>query len=70
VGAFKERYNAERFRAKLSTRYKNAHIYPYSDFRGAFFRVRVGKFSNLDDAETFTRELERAGAKQAFIVAE
>ena len=70
VGAFKDRANGERLRKKLGKRYENAHITVYTDYRGRFYRVRVGRFSRLDKAEAFSRELIRDGADSAFAVAE
>lgn len=70
VGAFKERKNAERLKIKLSKRYAHAHITSFRDFRGMFFRVRVGRYSNLKNARNFSLKLMAAGAKAAFVVAE
>ena len=70
VGAFKDKKNAEIFRAKLEKRYTNAHIVTYTDDRGLFYRVRVGKFSTLDNAEQFKDKLMGEGARNTFTVAE
>lgn len=70
VGAFKERKNAERLKIKLSKRYRHVHITSFRDFRGMFFRVRVGRYSNLKNARNFSLKLMSAGAKAAFAVAE
>ena len=70
VGAFSVPANAGRYRAKLSARYENAHITTYNDSRGTFYRVRVGKFTQLKDAENFSRKLMRSGIDNAFPVAE
>ncbi|WP_459914669.1 septal ring lytic transglycosylase RlpA family protein [Desulfocicer niacini] len=70
VGAFSIPANASRYRAKLSARYNNAHITTYNDYRGIFYRVRVGKFSQLEDAENFSRKLMSSGVDNAFPVAE
>ncbi len=70
VGAFMEKSNAESFRTRLASRYDNAHITTYSDSRGEFFRVRVGRFTDLRDAERFTQDLEIEGSESAFVVAE
>jgi rare lipoprotein A len=53
VGAFQVRDNAENYREKLSQTYKNAHIVSHSDYRGTFYRVRIGQFTNLKDAMRF-----------------
>jgi len=71
VGAFKVRSNADQYRIKLSMSYLNAHIVPYEDDRGQFFRVRIGKFSNLNDAVAFSERLmTREGFRHVFAVAE
>lgn len=70
VGAFKVKENAVKYRLKLSQRYENAHIVKYTDYRGIFYRVRIGKFSNLKDAERFSDKLGAQGIGSAFIVAE
>jgi rare lipoprotein A len=71
VGAFQEKANADRFKDQLSRRYLNAHIVVHEDHRGRFYRVRVGRFSNLKDAEGFSARLMREeGISQAFSVAE
>jgi rare lipoprotein A len=55
----------------LSKDYLNAHIIPYADDRGQFYRVRIGKFNNLNDAVTFSERLmSREGFQHAFAVAE
>lgn len=70
VGAFKVRTNAENYRLKLSKSYINAHIVPYEDDRGQFYRVRIGRFSNLSDAVKFSEALLAEGFDAAFAVAE
>ncbi len=70
VGAFKVRTNAEAYRKKLSATYLNAHIVPYEDYRGQFYRVRIGKFSNLKDAVAFSNRLMAEDFGHTFAVAE
>ncbi len=70
VGAFKEKSNAQRYRDKLSRTYINAHIVVHEDYRGRFYRVRMGKFSNLANAEKFSLSLMGKGFGQVFAVAE
>jgi rare lipoprotein A len=71
VGAFQEKANADRFREKLSKSYVNAHIVEHEDHRGRFYRVRIGRFSSLRDAERFSENLvKKDGFDQAFAVAE
>jgi rare lipoprotein A len=57
VGAFQIKAKAEKFRDKLSGIYPNVHIQTYTDHRGAFYRVRLGSFSNRKDAENFSAKL-------------
>jgi rare lipoprotein A len=71
VGAFQEKANADRFREKLSKSYVNAHIVEHEDHRGRFYRVRIGRFSSLRDAERFSDNLvKKDGFAEAFAVAE
>ena len=70
VGAFKVRSNAENYRYRLSKAYKNAHIVKYVDDRGIFYRVRIGLFTHLIDAERFSEKLILNGFDSAFAVAE
>ena len=70
VGAFTERANAERLVAKLNQRYRNAHMTTYFDGSRTFYRVRVGRSSDLEEASRYEQTLAREGFAQAFIVAE
>ena len=71
VGAFKSRVNAENYRSKLSALYENAHMVTYEDERGLFYRVRIGRFSNLEDARRFSERVVSEGKfDRAFAVGE
>lgn len=70
VGAFVNRENAERLVARLSERYKNAHIKVYDRGDQIFYRVRVGQFTTLKQAEAQEAVLIRDGYIDLFIVAE
>jgi rare lipoprotein A len=70
VGAFQVKANAEEYRDRLSKKYTNAHIVLYTDNRGTFYRVRVGKFTNLKDAERFGEKILSEGFGGTFAVAE
>lgn len=70
VGAFQVKSNAENYRYKLSKMYQNAHITKFTDDRGVFYRVRIGRFTNLKDAITFSERLIAQGKGTAFAVAE
>ena len=70
VGAFQVSANAENYRYKLSRTYQNAHIKKFTDDRGTFYRVRIGRFTNLKDAVRFSDKLTAQDFDQAFAVAE
>lgn len=70
VGAFQVKTNAENYREKLSKTYQNAHIVIYTDGRGTFYRVRIGRFANLKDAERFGEKIMTQGFDSVFAVAE
>ncbi len=70
VGAFQVKANAEKYRYKLSRSYKNAHIVKFVDDRGVFYRVRIGGFSNLKDADRYHEKIISQGFGNAFTVAE
>lgn len=69
VGAFQDRSNAERLRFKLSSRYPNVHIASFDRGDGLYHRVRIGRATNLKDAEQFESDLIQRGF-DVFIVAE
>jgi len=70
VGAFSNRDNAERLRAKLERSFTNAHVVPYDRGDMIFYRVRVGRCNDLEAADQFEENLARSGYPDAFIVAE
>lgn len=70
VGAFKNRSNAERLVRTLSKTYPNAHISRYDTGSEIFYRVRVGKYSSLQQIMKEEHELAKAGFADSFIVAE
>ncbi|MBF0303573.1 MAG: septal ring lytic transglycosylase RlpA family protein [Desulfamplus sp.] len=71
VGAFTVRRNAQMEKIKFGKKYINSHINEYTDARGKFYRVRVGRFRDLDTAEQFNQKLTKDGiAKDSFVVAE
>jgi rare lipoprotein A len=70
VGAFQVKAYAEDYVGKLSKRYPNAHMVVYTDNRGTFYRVRIGKFTNLKDAERFGEKILAEGFNSTFAVAE
>ena len=70
IGAFVHRENAERLNAKLSEKYQNAHIKVYDRGDQIFYRVRVGRFKTLQQAESQEEILVTDGYTDLFIVAE
>jgi rare lipoprotein A len=70
IGAFVNLENAERLTAKLNETYKNAHIKVYDRGDQIFYRVRVGRFTTLTQAEAQESILIRDGYADLFIVAE
>jgi len=70
VGAFQVKSNALNYKSKLSRTYKNTHIVVYKDYRGIFYRVRIGRFTNVNDAARFSEKIINQGFHSAFIVAE
>ena len=70
VGAFAERANAERLVRKLAQNYKNAHMTTYDDGSRTFYRVRVGRSDNLEEAARYEQILVQNGYPETFIVAE
>ncbi len=69
VGAFRDRNNAEKLRAKLDKNYQNAHITTYDSPDGVYYRVRVGRFTTLEQARRGEEILTREGF-EPIIVAE
>ena len=51
----------ERLKAKLAKNYTNAHITTYQNENETFYRVRVGKFSNLKKAIEYEKILKKDG---------
>ena len=70
VGAFKVKTNALNLKKKLSQRYKDVHITTHTDYRGTFYRVRIGRYSKLKHAILLSQKLMDIGARHAFPVAE
>ena len=70
VGAFLNRENAERQKRQLEQRYKNAHITVYDRGDQIFYRVRVGRFTTLEEAVQQEEILIQDGFPDAILVAE
>ena len=61
VGAFIDRQNAEKLKEKLDQKYKNAHIAKFDNGSETFYRVRVGKFSTLEQARAQEKNMADDG---------
>ena len=70
VGAFVNRENAERQKRTLAMKYRNAHITVFDRGDQIFYRVRVGKFSSLEDAVKQELILIEDGYTDAILIAE
>ncbi len=70
IGSFRNRKNAEKQRRKLARRFRHAHISVFDSGYGIFYRVRVGRYSDLRRAQKKIAALKRAGYRNAIIVAE
>ena len=70
MGAFAERSNAERLVQRLDRIYKNAHMATYVDGGRTFYRVRVGRSTDLEEAGQYEQILKQSGFPETFIVAE
>jgi rare lipoprotein A len=69
VGAFKEQANALALKSTLAKAYDNVHIVLYESNQGTFYRVRVAKFSTLDEARRYAKKLASDGFSDAIVVA-
>jgi rare lipoprotein A len=71
VGAFSDPANAKRYRAKLDTLYKNAHIKPYfHPDHGKLYGVRIGLATTYKKALEYKTTLRQKGFPGAFTIAE
>ena len=70
VGAFANRDNAERLKGTLDKKYRNAHITVFDRGDQVFYRVRVGKFTNLEEAVRHELILIEDGYTDAILIAE
>jgi rare lipoprotein A len=70
VGAFVNRENAERQKRELEKNYKYAHITVFDRGDQIFYRVRVGRFTNLEEAVRQELILIEDGYSNAILIAE
>jgi rare lipoprotein A len=69
VGAFAQRDNALRLHASLSRKYSEATVVAFDWGTRRFYRVRVGRYTRLDQAESAAMRLRGQGFPNAFAVA-
>ena len=70
VGAFENPDNAARLRSQLDRQFINAHVTRGEVDGKTFHRVRVGRSTSLDVAESQRQSLSSRGFPEAFVVAE
>ena len=71
VGAFSNPDNAERYKNKLDSLYKNAHIAPYfHPDLGKLYGVRIGLTTSYKQALKYKTALRQKGFPGAFTIAE
>lgn len=61
LGAFTDITNANRFKKGLELRYENVSVSAALVRGEKFYRVRIGKFSSLEDAQRVTKKLADEG---------
>ena len=69
VGAFTVKENALRLHASLSQKYREATVMAFDRGDQMFYRVRVGRYSRLEQAEAGAQRLQGEGFPSAFAVA-
>ncbi|UCG11171.1 MAG: septal ring lytic transglycosylase RlpA family protein [Deltaproteobacteria bacterium] len=69
VGAFEQRENAVQLHASLSRKYNHTTVTIFDHGSRRLYRVRVGQYSRLYEAETAARRLQQQGFPNAFAVA-
>jgi rare lipoprotein A len=68
VGAFQERDNADRLRARLLARYPDIFFQEFDAPAGHFYRVLVGRLANEQAAEQEAAKLASEDGLQTFVV--
>jgi rare lipoprotein A len=68
VGAFQVQQNAERLRARLSSRYSSVTIQEYDSPNGLLFRVRVGRLPSEEAAQQLAGQLRSNEQLDTFVV--
>jgi len=69
VGSFIQQDNAQRLYASLSGKYTGTSISTYDRGTQRFYRVWVGQYSRLEEAQAAAKNLQEQGFAQAFVIA-
>jgi len=69
VGAFQSILNAHRLKKGLESEFKTVFIQPGSYYNDKLYRVHVGFFGDLNEAQTRARWLKQRGLGDVFVVA-
>jgi len=70
LGSFKDKDNAQRLAHKLASEYGDTRITTADTNQGRFYRVRVGRYKSLEQAEEVCKTLGGRGYAEAFALAE
>jgi len=70
VGAFTSIDNALRFQVQLDQKFVNVHIVEYNDGLETFYRVRLGRATNLNKAIEYEQYLVQNGFPEVITIAE
>jgi rare lipoprotein A len=70
VGAFQDQNNADRLRKEIALIHKDTYISPFSSGDKTLYRVRVGRYSSVDQVMNTEKVLIENGYTDAFSVAE
>ena len=70
IGAFSNRHNAERLKRSLDQEYEHVQILSFDKGEETFYRVRIGRFTDLTKAEAQEQHLIGRGFSDAFVIAE
>jgi rare lipoprotein A len=70
VGAFSLKENADRLKQRLEQKHENVQVIPFDKEGVTFYRIRVGKFTDLKKAEATETALVNGGFSDAFVIAE
>lgn len=68
VGSFSTREHASDLKRRLDTKYQDVRIEPVQVSGDSYYRVRVGRYSDRDDAERTASKLRRDGHRGRVII--